>query len=93
LVAIADDCLLLDDLDVSKSAITDAGIAVLSNARQLSLRVLSMSSCPYVSNKCVPFLMKLGQTLLGLNIQNCNAISWNAVQFLLGNLWRCDILA
>lgn len=93
LVAIADDCLLLDDLDVSKSAITDAGIAVLSNARQLSLRVLSMSRCPYVSNKCVPFLMKLGQTLLGLNIQNCNAISWNAVQFLLGNLWRCDILA
>ncbi|XP_045830519.1 EIN3-binding F-box protein 1-like [Trifolium pratense] len=92
LVAIADDCLLLDDLDVSKSAITDAGIAVLSDAKQLNLRVLSLSGCPYVSNKSVPFLMKLGQTLLGLNIKNSNAIGYNAIRFLVGKLWRCDIL-
>lgn len=93
LAAIADNCLLLYDLDVSKSGITDAGLAVLSNASQLSLQVLSISGCSDVSNKSVPFLTRLGQTLLGLNIQNCNSISSSTIEFLMENLWRCDILA
>lgn len=93
LVAVADNCLLLNDLDVSKCAITDAGIAVLARADHLSLHVLSMSDCSGISNKCVPFLMKLGQALLGLNIKYCNAIGSNAIEFLMENLWRCDILA
>ncbi|XP_061344539.1 EIN3-binding F-box protein 1-like isoform X2 [Gastrolobium bilobum] len=93
LVAIADNCLLLNDLDVSKCAITDAGVAVLSGATQLSLQVLSLSGCSDVSNKSVPFLKKLGQTLLGLNLQNCNSIGSSTIELLLENLWRCDILA
>ncbi|XP_027332802.1 EIN3-binding F-box protein 1-like isoform X2 [Abrus precatorius] len=93
LVAIADNCLLLSDLDVSKCAITDAGLAVLSSASQLSLQVLSLSGCSYVSNKSVPFLTKLGQTLLGLNLQNCNSIGSSTIELLVEKLWRCDILA
>lgn len=93
LAAVADDCFLLNDLDVSKCAITDAGIAVLSRADHLSMRVLSMSDCSGISNKCVPFLVKLGQALSGLNIKNCNTIDSNAIEFLVENLWRCDILA
>ncbi|KAE9609720.1 hypothetical protein Lal_00006514 [Lupinus albus] len=93
LLAIAHNCLLLNDLDVSKCAITDAGIAVLSGARQLSLQVLSLSGCSEVSSKSVPFLTKLGQTLLGLNLQSCNSIGSSTIELLMENLWRCDILA
>jgi len=93
LVAVANYCVLLNDIDVSKCAITDAGIAVLFHADHLRLRVLSMSDCSGISNKCVPFLMKLGKALLGLNIKNCNAIGSNAIEFLVENLWRCHILA
>ncbi|KEH32121.1 EIN3-binding F-box-like protein [Medicago truncatula] len=92
LVAVEDNCLLLNDLDVSKCAITDAGIAVLTRADHVSMRVLSMSDCSGISNNCVPFLMKLGQALLGLNIKYCNAIGSNEIEFLVENLWRCDIL-
>ncbi|CAL0330498.1 unnamed protein product [Lupinus luteus] len=93
LLAIAHNCLLLNDLDMSKCAITDAGIAVLSGARQLSLQVLSLSGCSEVSSKSVPFLTKLGETLLGLNLQGCNSIGSSTIELLMENLWRCDILA
>ncbi|XP_028801252.1 EIN3-binding F-box protein 1 [Neltuma alba] len=93
LAAIAHYCLLLNDLDVSKCAITDAGLAILAGARQLSLQVLSVSGCSDVSNHSVPFLTKLGKTLVGLNLQNCNSISSSSIELLIENLWRCDILA
>ncbi|KAI9117681.1 hypothetical protein K1719_011847 [Acacia pycnantha] len=93
LAAIANDCLLLNDLDVSKSAITDLGLAVLSGAKHLSLQVLSLSGCYDISNNSVPFLKKLGRTLEGLNIQNCNSIGRSKIESLMESLWRCDILA
>lgn len=93
LVAIADNCVFLSDLDVSKCAITDIGIAALSHAEQLNLRVLSLSSCSEISNKSMPSLKKLGKTLVGLNLQNCNSISSSTVARLVESLWRCDILA
>lgn len=93
LVAIADNCVLLKDLDMSKCAITDAGIAVLSNANRLTLQVLSLSNCSGVTCKSGPSLTNLGQTLVGLNLQNCSSIGCNTVELLVENLWRCDILA
>ncbi|XP_054822601.1 EIN3-binding F-box protein 2-like [Prosopis cineraria] len=93
LAVIANDCLLLNDLDLSKCAITDSGVAVLSSAKQLSLRVLSLSGCYDISNKSVPFLKKLGRTLEGLNLQNCNSIGSSKIELLMESLWRCDILA
>ncbi|KAG4930155.1 hypothetical protein JHK82_047222 [Glycine max] len=93
LVAIANNFLVLNDLDVSKCAISDAGIALLSRASLPSLQVLSLSGCSDVSNKSAPFLTKLGQTLLGLNLQNCNSIGSSTMELLVEKLWRCDILA
>lgn len=92
LVAIADHCVFLSDLDVSKCAVTDSGVAALSHAEQLNLQVLSFSGCSKVSNKSLPFLRKLGKTLLGLNLQHCNSISSKTVELLVESLWRCDIL-
>ncbi|GKU87268.1 hypothetical protein SLEP1_g1698 [Rubroshorea leprosula] len=92
LVAIAENCMLLCDLDVSKCAITDSGIASLSCAKQLNLQILSLSGCYMISDKSLPSLGKLGQSLLGLNLQRCNGVSSNAVDMLMEQLWRCDIL-
>lgn len=93
MAAIAHYCMLLNDLDVSKCAITDAGLAILSGARKLSLQVLSLSGCSEVSNQSIPFLTKLGKTLVGLNLQNCNSITSSSIELLIESLWRCDILA
>ncbi|KAK7264922.1 hypothetical protein RJT34_32535 [Clitoria ternatea] len=92
LAAIAEDCLRLNDLDVSKCAITDDGLAVLSGAKQLSLQVLSLSGCPRVSSRSVYSLTKLGKNLLGLNLQDCNSIGSSTIDLLVEKLWRCDIL-
>ncbi|XWS17813.1 hypothetical protein CRYUN_Cryun33cG0100200 [Craigia yunnanensis] len=92
LVAIAENCLLLSDLDVSKCAVTDYGIAALTHSNQINLQILSMSGCSMVSDKSLPSLGKLGQTLLGLNLQQCKAISSDALDLLVEQLWRCDIL-
>ncbi|CAL0323173.1 unnamed protein product [Lupinus luteus] len=93
LMAISENCPLLCDLDVSKCAITDAGIAALADAKQFNLQVLSLSGCTLVSDRSLPALRKLGPTLLGLNIQHCDAISSSTIDMLLELLWRCDILS
>ncbi|KAG2700128.1 hypothetical protein I3760_07G218800 [Carya illinoinensis] len=92
LVAIADNCPLLSDLDVSKCAVTDCGIAALAQANQFNLQILSVSGCPLVTDKSLPALEKLGQSLLGLNLQHCNAMGISTVDLLVDQLWRCDIL-
>ncbi|PPD79230.1 hypothetical protein GOBAR_DD23846 [Gossypium barbadense] len=92
LVAIAENCRLLSDLDVSKCTITDSGIAALACSNLIDLQILSVSGCNLVSDKSLPSLGKLGQTLLGLNLQQCKAISSGAVDLLVEQLWRCDIL-
>ncbi|KAK8520303.1 hypothetical protein V6N12_004253 [Hibiscus sabdariffa] len=88
LVAIAENCQLLNDLDVSKCAITDSGVAALARSNQINLQILSVSGCSKVSNKSLPSLGKLGETLLGLNLQHCKAISSSAVDQLVEQLWR-----
>ncbi|XP_041006055.1 EIN3-binding F-box protein 1-like [Juglans microcarpa x Juglans regia] len=93
LLAISENCLLLNDLDVSNCAISNSGIKVLSCAAQLNLQVLSLSGCSEVSNKSMPFLEKLGKTLVGLNLQHCKSISSSTVELLVESLWRCDILS
>jgi EIN3-binding F-box protein len=93
LVAIAENCLFLSDLDLSKCAVTDSGIAVMSSAEQLNLQVLSLSGCSEVSNKSLPCLKKMGRTLVGLNLQKCSSISSSTVELLVESLWRCDILS
>lgn len=94
MLALADGCLVLSELDVSKCAVTDFGVASLARSNQtVSLLILGLSGCAMVSDKSLPFLVKLGQSLRGLNLQNCNAISSTAVDILVNRLVRCDILA
>lgn len=93
LVAVAENCVLLNDLDVSKCSVTDSGIAALSRGVQINLQVLSLSGCFMVSDKSVPSLKKLGKSLVGLNLQRCNSLSSNAIEVLVENIWRCDILS
>ncbi|GLT25346.1 hypothetical protein SLA2020_004800 [Shorea laevis] len=92
LVAVAENCMLLSDLDVSKCAITDSGIASLAHGNQFNLQILSMSGCSMISDKSRPSLGKLGQSLLGLNLHHCKGISSSAVDMLVEQLWGCDIL-
>ncbi|XP_059276569.1 EIN3-binding F-box protein 1-like [Lycium ferocissimum] len=92
LVAIAEYCPLLNDLDVSKCAITDSGVVALSHGVQVNLQVLSLSGCSMVSNRSVPSLKKLGENLIGLNLQHCS-VSCSSVELLVEDLWRCDILS
>lgn len=91
LVEISDSCWLLNELDVSKCGITDSGIATLASAVNLRLQILSLSGCPLVSDKSLPFLQELGQNLYGLNIKHCRGISSSTVH-VLEQLWNCDIL-
>lgn len=93
LMAVEQNCFALCELDVSGSQITDSGIAILSKACQLNLQILSLAGCSLLTDKCLPFLGLLGNALVGLNIQHCPGISHGAVNLLLENLWRCDILS
>lgn len=93
LVAVANSCTFLNDLDVSKCSITDSGVAALSRGLQINLQILSLSGCFMVSSKSVPSLRKLGKNLLGLNLQQCNGMSSSAIELLVENLWSCDILS
>ncbi|KAL8263441.1 hypothetical protein R6Q59_024790 [Mikania micrantha] len=90
-VTVAQNCLTLKELNVSKSAITDFSVAALACAEQLNLQVLSILGCQ-VSNKSLPFLKKLGETLTGLNIMQCRGVSSSAVGLLGEQIWKCDIL-
>ncbi|KAI3724934.1 hypothetical protein L1987_64702 [Smallanthus sonchifolius] len=93
LAAIAENCLFLKDLDVSKSCITDSGVSCLSSGGHMNLQVLSLSGCSRVSNESMNSFEKLGKTLVGLNLQGCNSISSSVIESLVVNLWRCDILS
>lgn len=93
LAAIADECLVLNELDVSKCAITDLGVASLARSKHLGLQILSLSGCSVLSDKCLSYLMKMGQSLMGLNLQHCNSISSSVIDMLTERLFRCDILA
>ncbi|CAK8568627.1 unnamed protein product [Lathyrus sativus] len=92
LMEIASNCPALSDLDVSRCAITDAGIAALARGVMPNLNVLSLAGCSLVSNKSMPALKKLGDSLEGLNIKNCKSIGSHTVDKLIENLWICDIL-
>ncbi|EPS63568.1 ein3-binding f-box protein 3, partial [Genlisea aurea] len=90
--AIARNCWSLNELDISRCRITDTGIAILAAAKRLNMKVLSLGSCPLVTDKSLNSLIALGRTLVGLNIQHCRGISSETISVLLDDLWRCDVL-
>ncbi|CAH9146304.1 unnamed protein product [Cuscuta epithymum] len=93
LYAIAEHCSVLREFDVSKSRVSDSGIAALAvGPVQTTIQILSLSGCTSVSDKCLPYLCKVGSSLTGLNIQSCHGISQHGVDMLVERLCRCDIL-
>ncbi|KAF8089444.1 hypothetical protein N665_0506s0049 [Sinapis alba] len=93
LISIAENCHILSDLDISKCSISDNGIQALASSDKLKLQILSMAGCPMVTDRSLPSIVKLGSTLLGLNLQQCRSISSSTVDFLVERLYRCDILS
>ncbi|KAI4376670.1 hypothetical protein MLD38_014408 [Melastoma candidum] len=93
LVAISNNCFMLNDLDLSKCAITDSGIATLSETIQPNLQILSFSGCSEVTDKSGSSLGLLARNLLGMNLQNCHSISNSTIEFLAEISWRCDIIS
>ncbi|EPS63879.1 f-box family protein, partial [Genlisea aurea] len=91
LAAIAENCSVLSELDISTSRITDIGISTLAAAKQLSMQIFSLGGCSSVTGKSLPSLVSLGRTLIGLNIRQCDGISFETIDILLDDLWRCNI--
>ncbi|OEL30520.1 EIN3-binding F-box protein 1, partial [Dichanthelium oligosanthes] len=92
LFAISESCSQLAELDLSNCMVSDYGVAVLAAAKQLKLRILSLSGCMKVTQKSVPFLGSMSSSLEGLNLQ-FNFIGNHNLASLEKQLWRCDILA
>ncbi|XP_066329737.1 EIN3-binding F-box protein 1-like [Miscanthus floridulus] len=93
LFTMSESCTELAELDLSNCMVSDYGVAILASASHLKLRVLSLSGCSKVTQKSVPFLGNLGQSLEGLNLQFCNMIGNHNIASLEKKLWWCDILA
>ncbi|KAJ4902990.1 EIN3-binding F-box protein 1 [Raphanus sativus] len=93
LVSIAANCQILSDLDLSKCSVSDSGVQALASSEKLKLQILSMAGCFMVTDKSLPAIVKLGSTLLGLNLQQCRSISTSTVDFLVERLYKCDILS
>ncbi|KGN65634.2 EIN3-binding F-box protein 1-like [Cucumis sativus] len=92
LVAIADNLLVLNELDVSNCAVSDRGLIALARAQHINLSILSLAGCCGITGTSLPCLEILGKTLVGLNLEGCNSISNGSIEVLVENLWRCDIL-
>ncbi|XP_020572533.1 EIN3-binding F-box protein 1-like isoform X2 [Phalaenopsis equestris] len=92
LFAIAASCLVLHDLDISRCNVSDIGVAALSSADQLNLRVLSLAGCYGVTKKSLQFLGNMKDSLEGLNLQQCKLTNAHGIGFLEEKLWWCDIL-
>ena len=92
LVAIAEFGATLRDLDASRCAVTDEGVAALASSGVLDLQVLSLSGCQRISEHSVPYLSSLGLSLMGLGLQQCSSIGSGAMSALQNSMWWCDIL-
>uniref|UniRef100_A0A1D1Z441 EIN3-binding F-box protein 1 n=1 Tax=Anthurium amnicola TaxID=1678845 RepID=A0A1D1Z441_9ARAE len=93
LLAIADCCSQLQDLDVSRCAVTDDGVAALTCATGVDLQVLSLSACSKISPRSLLHLNNLSHSLVGLNLQLCTLIGSHAIASFQRKMWHCDILS
>lgn len=89
---ISHNCAILEELDISKCSITDNGLVSLASAASAGIQVLSLSGCMQITDKSLPFIGKIGETLIGLNLQQCRGISSRARDLLATRLWSCDLL-
>ncbi|KAJ6816553.1 EIN3-binding F-box protein 1-like [Iris pallida] len=93
LLAIAESCTVLEELDMSTASVTDYGVAVLASARHLNLQILSLAGCSMLTSKILPLLGNMGSSLTGINLKNCNRISAYGITSLEEKIYWCDILS
>lgn len=93
LFSIVSNCSVLQDLDVSRCAVTDIGVAALSSADRLNLRVLSLAGCHGVTKRSLQLLGNMKGSLEGLNLQQCKLFNPHCIGLLEEKLWWCDILS
>ncbi|XP_020690479.1 EIN3-binding F-box protein 1 isoform X1 [Dendrobium catenatum] len=93
LLAIVANCSVLEDLDISRCNVSDIGVAALSSAEKLKLRVLSLAGCYGVTKRSLQFLGKMKNSLEGLNLQQCKLSNAHGIGLLEEKLWWCDILS
>lgn len=89
---IVERCIVLDELDLSRTMVSDFGIAALASAKQLKLRVLSLAGCEKLTGKSMLSLGKMGRSLEGLNLLSCNLVNNYNLASLEEKLSWCDIL-
>jgi len=89
---IVERCVVLEELDLSRSMVSDFGVAALASAKQLKLRVLSLAGCQKLTGKSVLSLGKMGRSLEGLNLLSCNLVNSYNLASLEEKLWWCDLL-
>lgn len=92
LLEISLQCTLLEELDMSRTDITDYGAALLASARHLSFCTVSLSGCSKITSRCLPLIGNMGTTLTVLNLQHCNSIDASSVSALEKKLYWCRIL-
>ncbi|KAG6589848.1 EIN3-binding F-box protein 1, partial [Cucurbita argyrosperma subsp. sororia] len=92
LVAIADKLVVLNELHVSNCAASDHGLRALARSEHVNLLVLSLAGCCGITSRSLPYLERLGKTLVGLNLKGCSSISSSSTKALVEKLWSCDIL-
>ncbi|KAJ7299016.1 hypothetical protein O6H91_Y323600 [Diphasiastrum complanatum] len=93
LKVIAEKCIVLQDLDLTKCKITDAGVVALLATTGSTLKTLSLSGCKHITEKCLYIIQKTCASLFALNLQGCTKLSINALKSFKSELWRCDILS
>jgi EIN3-binding F-box protein len=89
---IVEMCIVLEELDLSRTVVSDFGVAALASAKHLKLRVLSLAGCQKLTGKSMLSLGKMGRSLEGLNLLSCNLVNSYNLASLEEKLWWCDIL-
>lgn len=92
IMEIVERCVVLEELDLSRSMVSDFGIALLASAKQLELQVLSLAGCQKLTGKSMLSLGKMGKSLEGLNLLSCNLVNSYSLASLEEKLFWCDIL-
>ncbi|KAL6005697.1 hypothetical protein ACLOJK_006268 [Asimina triloba] len=89
---IADYCLCLRELDLSRCRISDEGLLCLAKSKHQCIEVLSLERCTEITDNSLGFLEMMCGDLAGLNIKQCSRISGSGIESFRETLWWCDLL-
>eukprot|EP00249_Psilotum_nudum_P023158 c28766_g1_i1 orf=346-2670(+) len=91
LKVIANNCVCLQDLDISQCNVTDEGITKVLVKRGQGLISLNVSGCSNITEKILPLVEKRCKSLVGLNLNHCEGVNRKSLSRFESRLWKCDI--